>query len=54
VTLGAELEALLRRIVREELAAERGDAAPTDDDADLRRLAAEKAARMRGARRRDG
>lgn len=51
--VGDELEALIRRLVREELARQRDetDTAATDDDSDLRELAASDAARIR--RRRD-
>ena len=49
--IGADLEALLRRLVRNELAELLGnnDGSP-DDEAELRRLVAKRAAQLRRAR----
>ena len=48
--IGTEFEELLRRIIREEIAKVLDGGAVDSNDDDVRRLAIERAARMRAAR----
>jgi hypothetical protein len=48
--LGTEIEALLRKLIREEFARLMGEAPANDDDDELKELVARRAAKMRAAR----
>jgi hypothetical protein len=53
MTIGADLEALLRQLIRDELAElQDANVGSRDDDADLRRLVEKRAAQHRRARSR--